>query len=347
MLSQYDSPRGQGASLALVGDIGGTNARFALADLAAGPGAIAAPRTFLCQQFETAEAAIERYLAETGRPRPHAALIAVAGPVSGGEAVFTNGAWRLSASSLEDRGFRYARLINDYAALALAAPALEGDDRQAIGRPCPGVARETVAVIGAGTGFGVSALTWDEGRAIAVSSEGGHAAFAPSDEVEAGLLEILRRRFGRVSIERLLSGPGLCNLYAALTELEGAPTAPPTPAEITALAMSGEDHWAVQTLERFCAIFGSVAGDIALTLGARGGVYLAGGIAPRILPALQASQFRKRFEAKGRFEGYMRQIPTHVILQPHAALIGAAEQLRRLRLREDAASLLPQVGSRP
>lgn len=345
MLNPYDSRRE--AAMALVGDIGGTNARFALTDLAAHRPRIISPRAFLCGEFSSAEAAIERYLAEVGRPRPRTAGIAVAGPVSGGHAAFTNGAWRLSADSLRSHGFSGARLINDYAALALAAPGLAGEDRHPVGPEQPFTPGETVAVIGAGTGFGVSGLAWDGARPVAVASEGGHAGFAPCDEVEAGVLEILGRRFGRVSIERVLSGPGLRNLYGALTELAGAPCEPPSPATITALALAGEDHWAVETLQRFCAIFGSVAGDIALTLGARGGVYLAGGIAPRILEPLQKSQFRKRFEAKGRFEAYLRQIPTFVILHPYAALLGAAEQLRRDQRGAGALSSLSQIGARP
>lgn len=257
-------------------------------------------------------------------------MIAVAGPVTGGETSFTNGAWRLSEGALAAHGFSAARLINDFAALALGAAALGPDERCLVGPEATAHAGETIAVVGAGTGFGVGAVVWDEGRPFALTTEGGHASFAPDNEIEDEVLAILRRRFGHVSVERLLSGPGLQNLYGALADCYGAPTQPPEPEEITRQALAGEDPRCIETLDHFCAIFGAVAGDFALSFGARGGVYLAGGIAPVIQEHLLASDFRRRFEAKGRFEGYMRAIPTSIILEPHVALIGAAEQLRRM-----------------
>jgi glucokinase len=325
----YSAGEANGA-LGLVGDIGGTNARFALADLSSPCPRLISPRTFVCDRFASAYAAIDTYLTASGGPRPQAAVIAVAGPVTGGEISFTNGAWRLSEQALVANGFSTARLINDFAALALGAAALGPEERRPIGPTAAAGAGETIAVVGAGTGFGVGAVVWDGGRPFALTTEGGHASFAPDDEIEDEVLAVLRRRFGHVSIERLLSGPGLQNLYGALADCYGAPTEPPEPEEITRQALAGEDPRSLETLDRFCAIFGSVAGDFALSFGARGGVYLAGGIAPAIQEHLQNSDFRRRFEAKGRFEGYMRTIPTSIILQPHAALIGAAEQLRRL-----------------
>lgn len=322
-----DDPQG---CLGLVGDIGGTNARFALTDLSSPNPRLISPRTFVCDRFASAHAAIDSYLAGLGRPRPEAAVIAVAGPVASGETSFTNGAWRLSEQALATHGFSSARLINDFAALALGAAALRPDELQPIGSVTMADSGETIAVVGAGTGFGVGAVVWDQGRAFALTTEGGHASFAPDNEIEDEVLAILRRRFGHVSVERLLSGPGLQNLYGALADCYGAPAEPPEPEEITRQALAGEDPRSVETLDRFCAIFGAVAGDFALSFGARGGVYLAGGIAPVIQDHLPGSDFRRRFEAKGRFEGYMRAIPTSIILQPHVALIGAAEQLRRL-----------------
>jgi glucokinase len=316
--------------LGLVGDIGGTNARFALADLGSARPRLISPRTFQCERFATAEDAIDAYLDMLGAGRPRSAVIAVAGPVKDGEIAFTNGSWRLSERALAARGFKSASLINDFAALALGVAGLGADERQTIGPSVDAAAGETIAVIGAGTGFGVGAVVWAGEQPIALTTEGGHASFAPNDEVESELLKILRARFGRVSIERILSGPGLQNLYSGLAEYYGAPAEAPAPEEITRQALSGEDHCSRETLDRFCAVFGSVAGDIALSFGALGGVYLAGGIAPDIIQHLQSSQFRRRFEAKGRFEDYMRQIPTGVVTQPHAALLGAAEHLRRL-----------------
>ncbi|MGQ3112294.1 MAG: glucokinase, partial [Brevundimonas sp.] len=159
---------------------------------------------------------------------------------------------------------------------------------------------------------------------MAMPSEGGHACFPPGDEVEDEILRILRRRYDRVSIERLICGPGLLNMHRALAEIDGRETHIDDPAEITKTALEHPNSPCGATLARFCAILGAVAGDIALTTGARGGVYIAGGIAPRILPFLQASPFRRRFERKGRFQEYMQAIPTRVILHKHAALLGAA-----------------------
>ncbi len=338
MSTHYGFPE-PGGALGLVGDIGGTNARFAVTDLGSWPLRIISPRTFPCARFESAEAAIDGYLHQLGRQRPRSAVIAVAGAVSGGEMSFTNGAWSLSEQTLISQGFSTARLINDFAAVALGAAAVSAEEWQTIGPELPPAKGKTIAVMGAGTGFGVAALVRDGERSLVMTTEGGHASFAPSDAVEMEILKILQRRFGRVSIERVLSGPGLRNLYSALAEYHGAPAEAPSPEEIARQAECGEDHYSVETLDRFCAIFGSVAGDFALGYGALGGVYLAGGIAPNILNHLAKSQFRKRFEQKGRFRAYMSKIPTGVILQPHAALLGAAEQLRRLSEARSAQSL--------
>ena len=155
-------------------------------------------------------------------------------------------------------------------------------------------------------------------------SEGGHACFPPGDPVEDEILRILRRRYDRVSIERLICGPGLLNMHRALAEIDGRETHIDDPAEITETALADPNTPCGATLARFCAILGAVAGDIALTTGARGGVYIAGGIVPRILPFIKASPFRQRFERKGRFKDYMAAIPTKVIMHKHAALLGAA-----------------------
>jgi glucokinase len=170
-------------------------------------------------------------------------------------------------------------------------------------------------------------LARDVGGHVIVSTEGGHIAFAPSDDIELQVWRILAKAFGRVSIERILSGPGLLNLHRALTEISGRETSCATPADISASAMAG-DKIAIETLERFCAIFGAVAGDFALSYGAQGGVYIAGGIAPRLLDVLQQSAFRSRFEDKGRFRPYVAAIPTRVVTHPYLALMGAAYLLQ-------------------
>jgi glucokinase len=326
-------------NLRLVGDVGGTNVRFALIDLASPEPRLLDPRGFLCADYPTLEGAIDHYLAE--RPaaaRPDSAVIAVAGPVTAGAAELTNGRWRMSESSLLAWGFGGARLINDYAALALSTRRLGDDDLGLIG---PGLATATgsVAIIGAGTGLGVSAVIRDgQSEAVAVT-EGGHIGFTPGDEVEIGVLRSLTERFGRVSLERILSGPGLVNLRWALARSRSDEAPPLEPEQIVDLATRGTDPLCVETLERFCAIYGSAAGDLALAMGATGGVYLGGGIPPRILDCLRTSAFRARFEAKGRFAGYTAAIPTQVILHPYAALLGAADALMADPILSDAAAL--------
>jgi len=309
----------------LVADIGGTNARLAIARISDAGVCLAHPISLRCHDFLRAEDAIDRYLQLAGIAEPPpAAVLAVAGPVEDGMAVSTNGAWRLSEASLKLHGFCSVRLINDYTALALAAPQLRAEDLAQIGPHLIRRSDESVAVLGAGTGFGVSSLARGTGGQAAIATEGGHAAFAPTDEVEIDILRLLGQRFGRVSIERLLSGPGLINLRDVLAQIGGAPADPLSPEEIVTRAVTGRDRLCVDTLDRFCGIYGHVAGDTALMLGARGGVYLGGGIAPGIVDYLRASSFRRRFEAKGRFESYLAAIPTHVIMHPYAALLGAA-----------------------
>jgi glucokinase len=313
--------------LAVVGDVGGTHARFGLADLTRSVLDIEQPRTFLCADYESGVAALAAYLDQQGlSAMPGAAAIAVAGPVVEGAMSFTNMSWSLSEAGLRAFGFGRAALINDYGALALAAPHLSSADWRTVGPDVP-ASDGSVAVLGAGTGFGASLLARDGRGQASVSTEGGHIAFAPSDEVEIEVLRILTKAFGRVSIERILSGPGLVNLHQALCEISGVTTACVTPADISASATAG-DRTAMATLERFCAIYGAVAGDFALSYGAQGGVYLAGGIAPRLLDVLQTSAFRSRFEAKGRFRDYVAAIPTRVVTHPYLALLGAAHVLQ-------------------
>jgi glucokinase len=257
--------------------------------------------------------------------KPTGGVLAVAGPVTDGEIDLTNSPWRVSEAELQTLALNPVCLINDFEALAWGAPVVPADQLAALGGPASGDPHAAIAVLGPGTGFGVSALARDHhGREIAMPTEGGHACFAPGDPIEDEILRILRRRYERVSIERLICGPGLLNMHRALAEIDGRETHVDDPAQITTEALENPNSHCGATLARFCAILGAVAGDIALTTGARGGVYIAGGIAPRILPFLKASPFRERFERKGRFQDYMAAIPTHVILHKHAALLGAA-----------------------
>ena len=308
----------------LVGDVGGTNARFALARRVDGRPVIDHHESFPAQRHPTFLDGVAAFL-EGCEVKPTGGVIAVAGPVTGGEIDLTNSPWRVSEAELRTLGLNPVRLINDFEALAWGAPAVPSDQLASLGGPATGDPDSTLAVLGPGTGFGVSALVRDaHGREMALPSEGGHACFAPGDALEDEILRILRQRYGRVSIERLICGPGLLNLHRALAAIEGRETLIDDPALITAEALAEPRSPCGATLARFCAMLGAVAGDIALTTGARGGVYIAGGIAPRILPFLQASPFRERFERKGRFRDYMAAIPTRVIIHKHAALLGAA-----------------------
>ena len=308
----------------LVGDVGGTNARFALAHMVEGKPVLEHHDSFPAEAYPTFLSGVKAFI-DGCDVKPTGGVIAVAGPVTDGEIDLTNSPWRVSETELQTLGLNPVRLINDFEALAWGAPVVPADMLASLGGPEEGEPHTAIAVLGPGTGFGVSALARDiHGNEIAMPSEGGHACFAPGDAIEDEILRILRRRYDRVSIERLICGPGLLNMHRALAEIDGRESHIDDPAQITTEAMQDPNSPCGATLARFCAILGAVAGDIALTTGARGGVYIAGGIAPRILPFLKASPFRERFERKGRFQDYMAAIPTHVILHKHAALLGAA-----------------------
>lgn len=308
----------------LVGDVGGTNARFAVARMVDGKPVLDHHESFPAETYPTFLEGVAAFI-DGCEVKPTGGVIAVAGPVTDGEIDLTNSPWRVSESELQTLGLKPVKLINDFEALAWGAPVVPVDMLAKVGGPDEGEPHEAIAVLGPGTGFGVSALARDDhGMEMALPSEGGHACFAPGDPVEDEILRILRRRYDRVSIERLICGPGLLNMHRALAEIDGRETHIDDPAEITRDALADPRSHCGVTLARFCAILGAVAGDVALTMGARGGIYIAGGIAPRILPFLQASPFRERFERKGRFQDYMAAIPTKVIMHKHAALLGAA-----------------------
>jgi len=321
----------------LVADIGGTNARFALA-LACGGELTLGPVTALrTAAYATLDDALEAFLETEGHPALGAAALCAAGPVSGAGATahirLTNCPWEVSVEALA-RATAVARpcLMNDFAALALAVPALASADRHPVGRAREPISGAPIAIVGAGTGLGVSALVFDGAQAIAVAGEGGHVDLAPANAHEAAVLAHLQARFGHVSAERVLSGPGLVTLHATLAALYGAPADPLTPEEIAARAHSNTCALARETVALFCGWLGAVAGDLALTFGARGGVYVAGGIVPGWVAAMPGlfdeELFRARFEAKGRLEDWMKAIPAFVITRPDAALLGLARAAR-------------------
>lgn len=319
-------------ALALVADIGGTHARFALAD-----GGRAAPLVMESVQhldvtdFPSLVAAAQHYLHSVA-PLPGTldrAVLAVAGRVDGDIARITNHPWLISrpdtalALSLDSES---VLLVNDFTAQAMAATLLSGADLALIGTvPLPPVGGEerSYAVIGPGTGLGVSGLLIRDGRTFALETEGGHVSFAAGSEEEAKIWKLLSDQFGRVSNERLLSGRGLCNIHRALRCLAGdANPAATQPRDITAGAIAG-DPTCLRAVEIFCEVFGSIAGDLVLTLGSWDGVFLTGGLVPKLLRELQGPGFRRRFEAKGRFSEAMARVPVLAVMHPQAGLLGA------------------------
>ena len=316
----------------LVGDVGGTNARFALAHVEHGAVRLDDPVAFRAADYAQGRDAVRAFIERLPpAERPKYAVIAAAGPINDGAVSFTNNtAWRFDERDLAQTcGLAAVRLINDFTAQALAIDHLGPGDVHRIGPEGQPVARATAAILGPGTGFGAAAQVDDGFTRAILTGEGGHVGFAPCDDVELEIVRRLTERFGRVSVERLLSGPGLANLRETLAQIAGAAAQPIEPDEITRRALAGDAACAA-ALGRFCAILGSVAGDFALAVGARRGVYIAGGIAPAILGFIESSDFRRRFEAKGRMSDYLKAVPTLVVTAAHAALIGAASQLAAL-----------------
>jgi len=306
----------------LLGDIGGTNARFALLE----HGGIGRSATLAVAEHPTALEAIGSYLRDLPKERqPRAAALACAGPPVNGAVAMTNSPWRVSGEEIRTHfGFHRVVLLNDFAAQAWAIRRLRAEDLRAIGggNVRPGA---PAVILGPGTGLGVATYLSRPDDPVVIVGEGGHATLPASNDKEAGVIAALRARFGHVSVERVLSGDGLVNLYRTLADFENEAAARRSAAEITDLARAGACADCKAALDMFCAMLGSLAGNLALTLGAQGGVYIAGGIAPRIADYLATSGFRAHFEAKGRFRSYLAAIPTWVVLHPSPAFLGLAE----------------------
>jgi len=307
----------------LIGDVGGTNVRFAVLDRA---GRISGEATLSCADHPDIEAAITRYLVDiTGGDRaPASAALAVAGPVDADGTTLTNLAWTISVDRLRETfGFSEIRVINDFMAIALALPRLEEKDRRPVGGGMA-VRGAPIAVLGPGTGLGVSAMIPGPGGFVPLATEGGHVTLAGFDSEEDAVIVALRERFGHASAERALSGPGLTNIHAALAGRQGRPAEALTPQEVTERAIAGDDPLCAAALAMFFSFLGTVAANLTLSIGARGGVYIAGGIVPPLADALEGSGFRDRFESKGRFSKYLAAIPTYVITHPQPAFLGLA-----------------------
>ena len=319
----------------LVGDIGGTKTNLALFADDGGPRAPRAEATYPSADYSGLDVIVRDFLTGTGF-RADRACFGVAGPVVEGRAAVTNLPWILSESELQDAtGIAWVRLLNDLTAIACAVPFLVEDELHTlnIGDPTPGGA---LAVIAPGTGLGEAFLTWDGSRYRPQPSEGGHASFAPVSLIQVELLHYLFGRFSHVSSERVCSGSGIPNIYAYLRE-SGRATEPewlaqeiaaasdPTPVIVgAALDESRPSELCAATLETFVSILGGEAGNLALKVLATGGVYLGGGIPPRLLGPLEAPAFLESFRGKGRMADLLDRVPVHVILNPKAALLGAA-----------------------
>lgn len=302
----------------LIADVGGTNTRIAAKTAGVPAGS---PHVYSNRDFSSLQVLLRHYLDETGT-RPAAAVLAVASPAESDTISLTNLDWTFSAEATRaELGLEALKVLNDFAAVARALPALAADQLEQIGTGKP-MKNSTLAALGPGTGLGVSGLVPCGDSWAALSSEGGHASLAPASDEESQLFALLRPTLEHVSAEKLLSGPGIVQLYNGLAQLRGV-TAEALPSEaITARALDASDALAADTLAMFFGLLGSFAGDVALTLGARGGVYLAGGILPVLVDGLRASSFRERFAAKGRFRDYLQAIPTYVIMDPYPGLTG-------------------------
>jgi glucokinase len=311
--------------LAILADIGATNARFALL-VGTEIGPIA---TYAVADYASPVDAARAFLAGPGKGHaPGRALIAAAGPVVDGRVSLTNAAWTVDTARIR-QGLRLeeVRVLNDFEALGWTLPALRAEDVFNLGGGQP-VDRGTMAVMGPGSGFGLAAMAFVAGGETVLVTEGGHATLSSENRREDAVILALRKQLHHVSLERVLSGPGLVQLYHAIAKIDGTTVPERSSGGIVRHAVAGDCQVSRETLELFCAFLGSVAGNVALTLGARGGLFIGGGIAVRFTEFLRRSAFRERFEAKGRMSSYLADIPTSVIVRTNPAFLGLARLSR-------------------
>ncbi|HBF51922.1 MAG TPA: glucokinase [Massilia sp.] len=334
--SYADGPR-------LLADIGATHARFALETA---PGVLRQTAVLRCDAFSGIVPLLNAYLDEHGGERIAHAAFAMANPISGDLVRMTNRDWQFSTDEVRrTMGWSTLLIVNDFTALAMALPGLQANDVLQVGggKPAP---HAVAGVLGAGTGLGVSGVIPTADGFITLGSEGGHVNFAPADEREFAILQYAWREWPHVSNERILSGPGMELVYRALAERNGVQAQAParTAAEIVSCALEDNDTLCLEVLECFAGMLGGAAANLAVTLGAFGGIFIGGGIVPRIAPWFATSPFRARFEAKGRFTDYLAQIPTYVIMTPNPALRGVSTILsEHLRGRSGANTLMERV----
>lgn len=320
----------------LLGDIGGTYARFALAN----EQSIGATWSTEVSSRASAIDAMRDFLAiDHGGEPIDGALLAAAGPVEGGRCKLINAAWLLDEEEIAHAlSLPWVRIVNDLEATAAGLPELQPAQLCRIGPTGGAIPGAPMAIVAPGTGLGMACVIFGPAGRTIVTSEGGHAGLASLGNHYDDIIAILRRRYGRVSAERVLSGAGLVNLLQAITALEGNVSPRWTPSEVTAAALDCSSPACIAAMDAFCAFLGAVAGDVALTFGARGGIYIGGGIVPRFVDQLARSAFREQFVAKGRLRSYVEHIPTSVILHPTPAFVGLmnlanlAREQARLRL---------------
>lgn len=318
--------RRKSAKSLLIGDIGGTNARFALArtDAVGFENLL----TLQCADFASSVDAMRHYLDKVSAPDPHAVCLAAAGPVIDEAIKVTNNHWNLSADEIrQDLGVAQVRLMNDFEAVAWSIPNIDEAFLEAVGQASQSDLPDgdfSVAIVGPGTGLGTGGLLRRDGRLIPIVGEGGHMGFAPKSKVQIEVLEVLREKFERICLERLISGSGIENIYWALQTMRGDSRITLSAADIFKAAESGSDPVASDATQLFFEMLGQAAGDIALVLGAQDGVFLAGGIVKRYPEMLHISGFRNAFESKGHHRPMMERIPTKLITYNEPGLLGAA-----------------------
>jgi glucokinase len=306
-------------------DIGGTHARFAIADVADGRVvSLGEPVTLRTADHAGLATAWEAFGAQLGRPLPAAAGIAVAAPLGGEVIKFTNSPWTIRPALFGERlGVDRFTLVNDFGAVAHAVGQLGSEHFRHVTGPQDVPDDGMTTIVGPGTGLGVAALLRADGRYHVIATEGGHVDFAPLDSIEDAILVALRARYRRVSVERLVAGPGLAVIYAALAAIEGRAVPARDDKALWAAALAGEDNLLASARDRFCRIFGAVAGDFALAHGANQ-VVLAGGVGLRLADVLERSGFAERFCAKGRYEARMAELPVRLVTHPQPGLFGAS-----------------------
>lgn len=314
------------ANPSLLGDIGGTNARFALVH--ADQQTITHELTLPTGQYPDLASAAQAYLQQVGQAQVQQACIAIANPIDGDVLKMTNNHWQFSIEATRQAlGLDSLLMLNDWEAMAMAAPALQGRDLEQIG-PGEPVADAPKGLIGPGTGLGVSSLVRSRrGEWVPIAGEGGHVSLSPTNPREADILRVLWQTYPHVSAERVISGMGLENLYRAICQLNGTEPEALIAAQVSERGLAASDGACEEALACMCSLLGSTAANLALTLGASGGVYIGGGVIGRLGDYLARSGFRAAFEAKGRFAGYMQRIPTYVIRAEQPALIGCAMAL--------------------